>query len=153
MMDKGTDVQITGGWNTVTSRLKAEAPPGLLVFIEQTPDAVGHQRGGAKSQEMAGAMKRADRSFGKLMETIKDLDLYEDSLIILTADHGMTHIEDNKRLPAQTIARALTLPGVKMEYLGSGETPADDTDLLWFHMVTGAAVVYRNPISPSKKRC
>lgn len=149
MMDKGTDVQITGGWNTVTSRLKAEAP-GLLVFIEQTPDAVGHQRG-AKSQEMAGAMKRADRSFGKLMETIKDLDLYEDSLIILTADHGMTHIEDNKRLPAQTIARALTLPGVKMEYLGSGETPADDTDLLWFHMVTGAAVVYRNPISPQQE--
>lgn len=149
MMDKGADVQITGGWNTVNSRLKSDLP-ALLVFIEQTPDGVGHQRG-AKSEEIGGSMKRADRSFGKLIETLKNLGIYENSVVILTADHGMTHIEEDKRLSASTITRALTLPGLKLEYLGSGVVPEEDTDLLWFHMVTGAAVVYRKPISPEQE--
>ena len=149
MMDKGADVQITGGWNTVNSRLKSDSPT-LLVFIEQTPDGVGH-KSGAKSTEIAGSMKRTDRSFGKLIEAMKDLGIYENSVVILTADHGMTHIEDGKRL-GDSIARALTLPGLKMEYLSSGMVPADDTDLLWFHMVTGGAVVYRNPITPEQEQ-
>lgn len=148
MMDSGADVQITGGWNTVNSRLKSDLP-SLLVFIEQTPDGVGHQRG-AKSNEIAGAMKRVDRSFGKLIETMKSLEIYENSVVILTADHGMTHIEDDKRL-GTAITRALTVPNLKMEYLGSGVMPEEDTDLLWFHMVTGAAVVYRNPISQEQE--
>lgn len=148
MMDKGADVQITGGWNTVSSRLKSDLP-ALLVFIEQTPDGVGHPKG-AQSAEMAAAMKRADRSFGKLIETIKELGIYENSLIILTADHGMTHIEEDKRL-GDAVTKSLAIPGVKMEYLLSGVSPALDTDLLWFHMVTGAAVVYRNPITPEQE--
>lgn len=149
MMDKGADIQITGGWNTVNSRLKSELP-ALLVFIDQTPDAVGHQRG-AKGKEMVAAMKRVDRSFGKLINTIKDLEIYDTSLIIVTADHGMTHIEEDKRL-GNSITKALTIPGLKMEYLGSGVTPAEDTDLLWFHMVTGGAVIYRNPITPEQEQ-
>lgn len=143
MMDQGADVQITGGWNTVNSRLKSELPD-LLVFIEQTPDAVGHQRG-AQSQEIAGSMKRVDRNFGKLIETMKDLGIYENSLVILTADHGMTHIEEGKRL-GDALTNALAIPGLKMQYLSSGMVPDLDTDLLWFHMVTGAAIVYRSPI-------
>ncbi len=148
MMDKGTDVQITGGWNTVNSRLKSDLP-ALLVFIEQTPDGVGHQQG-AKSDEIAGSMKRVDRSFGKLIKTMQDLGIYENSVVILTADHGMTHIEEGKRL-GNSVTNALTIPGLKMEYLGSGVVPADDTDLLWFHMVTGAAIVYRNPVTEEQE--
>lgn len=148
MMDQGADVQITGGWNTVNSRLRSELP-ALLVFIEQTPDAVGHQRGG-KSQEIAGSMKRVDRNFGKLIETMKDLGIYENSVVILTADHGMTHIEEGKRL-GDAITNVLTIPELKMQYLSSGMVPDLDTDLLWFHMVTGAAIVYRNPISSEQE--
>lgn len=144
MMDSGADIQITGGWNTVNSRLKEDLPD-LLVFIEQTPDGVGHQRG-AQSNEVRAAMKRADRSFGSLIDTIKELGIYDDSLIILTADHGMTHIEDGKRI-GSALAKAVELPELKIEYLNSGVAPAEDTDLLWFHMVTGAAIIYRNPIS------
>ena len=42
-------------------------------------------------------MKRVDRNFGKLIETMKDLGSTK-TLVILTADHGMTHIEEGKRL-------------------------------------------------------
>ncbi len=148
MMDQGADVQITGGWNTVNSRLKSDLPT-LLVFIEQTPDAVGHKHG-AKSSEVSGSMKRVDRSFGNLIKTMQNLGIYENSVVILTGDHGMTHIEKGKRL-GNSVTNALTIPGLKMEYLGSGVTPADDTDLLWFHMVTGAAVIYRNPITQEQE--
>lgn len=148
MMDKGADVQITGGWNTVISRFKSDLP-SLLVFIEQAPDASGHARG-ARSSEVAATMKRADRSFGTLIKTLQDLDMYEDSLIILTSDHGMTHIEEDKRL-GDSVARLLNLPGLKVEYLGSGVNPKEDTDLLWFHTVTGAAIIYRKPIAPEQE--
>lgn len=148
MMYKGADEDITGGWNTVNTRFKKDRPT-LLVFIEQTPDAVGHQRG-SKSTEMAAAMKRADRSFGKLINTLKKEDVYDNTLIIVTGDHGMTHIDEGKRL-GSAVANALQVPGLKTAYLEKGVSPSDDTDLLWYHMVTGAAVIYKNPITAEQE--
>ena len=95
-------------------------------------------------------MKRVDRNFGKLIDALKELGIYENSVVILTADHGMTHIEEGKRL-GDAITNALTIPELKMQYLSSGMVPDLDTDLLWFHMVTGAAIVYRNPISSEQE--
>lgn len=146
MEGRGADVHVTGGWNTAISRLESDLPT-LLVFIDQNPDSVGHQRGG-KSTAAANAMKRTDRSFGTLLETLKELGIYDRSLIIVTADHGMTHIE--KRI-GDAVTRALNVLGLKVEYLSSGTSPAADTDIVWFHMVTGAAVVYLKPISPEQE--
>lgn len=148
MMDRGADVQITGGWNTVNTRFQTDEPH-LLVFIEQNPDAVGHQRG-AKSSQIAAAMKRTDRSFGKLIEAIKDTGKYDSTLIIVTGDHGMTHIEDDKRIGG-AITAAMNVPGLRTEYLTTSQSPADDTDLLWYSMVTGAAVIYKEAISDEQE--
>ena len=58
---------------------------GFVHFAEV--DKMGH-RYGENSPEYNDALISADTWTGKIMETLKDLSLYDETLIYVTADHG-----------------------------------------------------------------
>lgn len=148
MESRGSDIHVSGGWNTLSSYFYSELPE-LVVFIDQTPDSVGHKRG-AKSKEMVGTMKQSDYNLGDFLKTLEDLNISEDTLIVIAADHGMAHIEDDKRVGEQFKA-ALESTGLKVEYLSTNTKFAEDTDILWYSMVTGAGIIYRRPLTAEEE--
>lgn len=51
--------------------------------VQEPPDAQQHIR-----KQYAAALTMADAWFGRLMETLRSLGLYEDTMIVFTTDHG-----------------------------------------------------------------
>ncbi len=51
--------------------------------VTEPPEAIEHLR-----KRYAASLTMVDKWFGKFIDTIKELGLYDDTLIVLTADHG-----------------------------------------------------------------
>lgn len=51
--------------------------------VTEPPEAIAHLK-----KKYAAGLTMTDKWFGKFMDTIKELGLYDDTLIILTTDHG-----------------------------------------------------------------
>ena len=60
---------------------------GLMFVHFPNGDLAGHDHGWM-SREQLNAYATDDESFGYILQTLKDLGLYESTLIIVTADHG-----------------------------------------------------------------
>jgi len=60
---------------------------GLMFVHFPSGDLAGHEDGWMSRQQLR-AYTRDDESFGFILETLKNHDLYESTLIIVTADHG-----------------------------------------------------------------
>jgi hypothetical protein len=69
-------------------KLEANKDKRLFFFIHfAEPDHSGH-RYGENSQEYTDALKDDDLWTGRIIEKLRDLDLYRKTLIYVTADHG-----------------------------------------------------------------
>src|SRR4051794_318020 len=53
-------------------------------------DALGHAEGD-ESPSMPATLASLDTQLGRLVQGLKDADLYDDTTFILTGDHGMRH--------------------------------------------------------------
>ena len=60
---------------------------GLMFVHFPSGDLAGHEDGWMSRQQLR-AYANDDESFGYLLETLKNLGLYQSTLIIVTADHG-----------------------------------------------------------------
>ncbi len=60
---------------------------GLMFVHFPNGDLAGHDHGWMSRQQLR-AYGTDDESFGYLLDTLKSLNLYESTLIIITADHG-----------------------------------------------------------------
>jgi len=67
-----------------------------LLYFSQ-PDHFGHAYG-PESVEVTEQIKRCDETVGYLIGKLKELDLYEDVDIIITSDHGMTSLSDDRKV-------------------------------------------------------
>ncbi|MDO8587124.1 MAG: alkaline phosphatase family protein [Armatimonadota bacterium] len=77
------------GMDSAIVVLKHLKPRVLLINLPSV-DGVGHSCGGIRSPEvMKPVVEEADRQVGKLLEAYKALGIYEETLFIVTADHGM----------------------------------------------------------------
>lgn len=66
--------------------IKSEKPE-LMVVIYDDPDHVGHASGHATPDYYA-KLEQLDSYLGKIIEAIKEAGIYDDSIIIVTSDHG-----------------------------------------------------------------
>ena len=61
----------------------------FIAIYNPVPDEMGHSYGSGSSQYRE-AIEDADYHIGRLVENLKELGVYENTLIVITPDHGMT---------------------------------------------------------------
>ncbi len=66
--------------------IKAKKPDFLFIHFDQ-PDGVGHNIG-HNTPEYYDQVKKNDALLGQILQAIKDAGMWDNSIIILTADHG-----------------------------------------------------------------
>ena len=71
----------------VTTNYIKSKKPDFLVVIYDDPDHVGHAAGHA-TEEYYAKLEELDACLGKIVESIKEAGIYDDSIIIVTSDHG-----------------------------------------------------------------
>lgn len=73
--------------------IEAHQAQRLLMFVHfQYPDHAGHQFG-ENSQQYTDGIKADDEWSGKIIQKLKDLGLYDHTLVYITADHGFNEGE------------------------------------------------------------
>lgn len=88
----------------------------FISIYNPVPDKKGHEYGD-NSPEYREAIENADYHVGRLMENLKELGVYENTLIIITTDHGMTGKSHSTGY--ETDMRIFSIwrgPGVKEDY-------------------------------------
>ncbi len=129
------DIYVTGfgadpaGMAQTTELLEwYQAQPFFLFVHILAPDHWGHASGEA-SPEYYAALVGSDRATGALVQKLKDLGLYEDTLVYVTADHGFDEdgqdhsnaphvfLATNERLSAEVADRADIAPTI-LEAMG-----------------------------------
>jgi len=71
---------------TTSQYLKEKKPVLSFIYFSQ-PDGAGHSIGW-DSPEYFEACKQIDAYVGEIMQVLKDAGMYDDSVVIFTADHG-----------------------------------------------------------------
>jgi predicted AlkP superfamily pyrophosphatase or phosphodiesterase len=87
-----------------------ERPQILLLNLPQT-DHSGHATGGINNpKEMSDVVGNADTQIGRLVDAYKQAGIYDQTIFVVTADHGMTPETFTISMPA--IRRLLTQSGI-----------------------------------------
>lgn len=98
---------------------------GLLFIHFPTPDGMGHEYGWLSPEQLS-VIRRADEALGLLLNALDQRGLRQETLIIVTADHGgheQTH--GSRNLLDTTIPWVISGPGVRATSLS---TPIQTTD-------------------------
>ncbi|MEM2047437.1 MAG: alkaline phosphatase family protein [Candidatus Jordarchaeales archaeon] len=80
---------------TMAVKIVEEERPVLLVVNLPGVDGVG-ERYGASSREASRILEEDDKLIGKLQDALREC--YDDYLLVVTADHGMTDVKENVNL-------------------------------------------------------
>ncbi|WP_291913346.1 alkaline phosphatase [Chitinophaga sp. CB10] len=92
--------------------LKAKQPDFLFIHFDE-PDGVGHNIG-HHTPEYYEQVKKNDALLGKIFQGIKDAGMWDNSIIILTADHGgIRKGHGGKSMDEMQIPWIIRGPGVK----------------------------------------
>lgn len=109
-----------------TSVTVPQIPTLLGVYCPQL-DHIGHELG-ADAPEIATALAEMDAQVGRLLDTIDDLGIADDTTVILTGDHGMSTYTQRYTLPLNS---ALAAAGYHTQMLLlDGQTVDPDADVL-----------------------
>lgn len=114
------------------------------ILIETAVGTGGYQNAAAlPSAELLGEIEFVDTSIGKIVNALKDAGLYDSTLIIITAKHGMSPIDPNllvtnpSNTPATLLGTAIPSSESPLTPGGIGATE-DDVSVLW--LAKGASV-------------
>jgi hypothetical protein len=95
------------------------------------------------TNELLGEIEFVDASIGEIVKALKDADLYDDTLLIITAKHGESPIDtsqylaDGTNTPATLLGSAIPYSESPLNATGIGATE-DDVSVLWLN--PGASV-------------
>jgi len=93
-------------------RIFVENNPVLTFVLLPQVDTAGHIYG-HESPEYLWAIENADRAVGMLVDNLKRLGIYENTLLVILSDHGMIGTEHKTREPGNmTIQIIFVGPGV-----------------------------------------
>ena len=119
------------------------------VYFGQSLNEPGVGTGGYKnaaaapSDELLKEIEFVDASIGEIVKALKDADLYDDTLLIITAKHGESPIDtsqyvaDGTNTPATLLGSAIPFSESPLNPTGIGATE-DDVSVLWLNK--GASV-------------
>lgn len=97
--------------------------PRALLINFPGADAYGHPYGGpASPQVMKKVVAGLDRNIARVVKAYKDAGTFEQTLFVVTADHGM--VPNNQALSRGTVKAVATSAGAKY-YFHTGGTAAD----------------------------
>jgi len=99
----------------IAQRITEEFPPdfGLMFVHFATPDAMGHAYGWMTPQYLS-VVRRADEAIATLLKDLDDHGLRQETLIIITADHGgHDQAHGSRMLEDMTIPWIVSGPGVR----------------------------------------
>jgi predicted AlkP superfamily pyrophosphatase or phosphodiesterase len=99
--------------------------PDFLAVYGPDLDAFGHAEG-AEGPNMGPLLAELDRQLGRLVQTTKEVGIYERTAFLLTADHGMTSWD---RSLAQELA-AITALGRRPEIVRPGRPASPDAEIV-----------------------
>ena len=74
----------------------AELRPRLIMMYIEEPDGAGH-RSGPDSDEVGSVVEYLDSLMGSMIDKISQLPISDKVNVIITSDHGMTRIDNEKR--------------------------------------------------------
>jgi len=113
------------------------------ILIESGVGTGGYQNAAAlPSAELLTEIEYVDTSIGEIVNALKNTDIYNDTLIIITAKHGMSPIDPNlfvanPNTPATLLGTAIPASESPLTVGGIGATE-DDVSVLWLNK--GASV-------------
>jgi Type I phosphodiesterase / nucleotide pyrophosphatase len=113
------------------------------ILIESGVGTGGYQNAAAlPSAELLTEIEYVDTSIGEIVNALKNADIYDDTLIIITAKHGMSPIDPklfvaNPNTPATLLGTAIPASESPLTAGGIGATE-DDVSVLWLNK--GASV-------------
>ncbi|MFQ6130326.1 MAG: alkaline phosphatase family protein [Candidatus Hadarchaeaceae archaeon] len=121
--DKNGDIRVME--NAI--QIFVEDRPTLMFVLLPMVDTAGHIYGHT-SDEYLQAIEKADQAIEMLIDNLKDLGIYEDTLLVIVADHGMDGTSHTGRSEAKTIPLIMRASGVPVGDLGEnlGEVSIKD---------------------------
>ena len=87
--------------------LPIEKRPKLVCLYFNEPDHAGHVYG-ADSKEVNNQIEVSDYILGYLMDSLKELDIYDNINIVIVSDHGMVDVSEEKVINIDNF----NLPGI-----------------------------------------
>lgn len=98
------------------SKVIRDYKPQVMAVHFPRVDSVGHAKGWGTPEQLA-TIGRADKALGTVLQSLRDVQLFDDTLIILTSDHGGLgkghHGKDPRGLHIPWIAHG---PGIRKGY-------------------------------------
>ena len=148
---KGTDFYVSPGYDE--SEKTTDAVLDLLknkhaqfvAAIYGAPDHAGHNCG-PRSDEVKQAVLSVDAAVGRLVNGLKAMGIFEDTLITFNADHGMSGFED-KQVSVEP-ATALRKAGFKVAKSQADLKP--DTQIIVIS--AGVRLIYFRDVVPESER-
>lgn len=133
----------------LTMLTDATSVPTLMAVLYETVDKVSH-RFGPDAPEALREAHKVDAEIAAVVQRYHDLGLLKDTLVVVTADHGMSvteHLIDQAQVNA-----AVAGLGLKTEWLSrTGRKPSDEADL--YLMLAGNLQGYFNrEFSPEEEQ-
>ncbi|GAA1566994.1 hypothetical protein GCM10009827_105890 [Dactylosporangium maewongense] len=119
-------VAVLGGKPVSSGGKLVTAPkiPDLIAVYCDVLDALGHADGDI-APGIPDALRQIDAQIGRLVDAVKDADIYGRTTFVITGDHGMsTFTQGTDTAMLAAIAGA----GYKAQILNAGQSPAADTD-------------------------
>ncbi len=103
-------------FTTIAINWFTQHKPFFLTTYDPTPDEMAHEYGD-QSDQYRSAIEAADFQIGRIMNMLRELGVYEQTLIVITPDHGMTgRSHGSGALTDMRIFSIFRGPGVKRGY-------------------------------------
>jgi len=103
-------------YTTMAINYFTQHEPFFLTIYDPEPDEMAHEYGD-QSDQYRSAIERADVQIGRIMDMLRELGVYDQTLIVITPDHGMTGFSHGSG--TTTDMRIFSIfrgPGVKRGY-------------------------------------
>jgi len=102
-------------------KIFVENRPVLTFILLPQVDTVGHIYAHTSPNYLQ-AIEKADRAIGMLVDNLKEIGVYENTLLVILSDHGMTGKDHGSRDPGDmTIPLIFVGPGVSVGELPNAE--------------------------------
>lgn len=122
--------------------------PTFMAVLYQTVDGTGHSFG-VNSDQVRAEARLVDGEIAKILNRYRELDLLQHTLIIFSADHGMSPPE--KSVDQKTLNTAITSNGWSYQLLQNPRTrPQPDVDL-YVMPYANLQCWFNRPFSPEEQ--
>jgi len=142
--NRGVQTYVQGDMRDVIELVKSRQYDFIAYYFAET-DKVGH-RSGPFGPEMREAVLKADGEIGQLIQTLEEMGLFENTLITVNSDHGMSPFEKKNVEPDPV--RTLKAAGFKIAENQQQMEP--DTEAIVLSM--GSRLIYlRKPLTEERR--